>query len=98
MFLTIHFIRISSEEINLQEDFWSVFVGKYGFTNRECEVLEKLIHTESNLQEISDELYISKRVVQRHITSIYEKTSCSTRIGLLQLYIEFIRKKTRKTE
>lgn len=64
---------------------------KYGFTERECDVLKKLLNTENNLQEISEELYISKRVVQRHITSIYEKTSRSTRIGLLLLYVEFIR-------
>lgn len=80
-----------NEEVQIQEDSWSTFVRKYGFTERESEVLEKLIHTESNLQEISNELYISKRVVQRHITSIYEKTSRTTRIGLLQLYVEFIR-------
>ena len=87
-----------SDEIIGQEDFWSTFVDEYEFTDRECDVLEKLIHTDSNLQEISDKLFISKRVVQRHITSIYEKTSCSTRIGLLQLYVEFIRKKTREIE
>ena len=87
-----------SDEIIGQEDFWSTFVDEYEFTDRECDVLEELIHTESNLQEISDKLFISKRVVQRHITSIYEKTSCSTRIGLLQLYVEFIRKKTREIE
>lgn len=85
-----------SEEINVQEDFWSAFVETYGFTDRECDVLEKLMHTESNLQEISDELFISKRVVQRHITSIYEKTNRTTRIGLLQLYVEFIREKNKK--
>lgn len=72
-----------------QETIWNLFVEKYGFTNRESEVLEKLINTEKNLQEISDELFISKRVVQRHITSIYEKTNRTTRIGLLQLYVEF---------
>ena len=87
-----------SDEIIGQEDFWSMFVDEYEFTDRECDVLEKLIHTDSNLQEISDKLFISKRVVQRHITSIYEKTSCSTRIGLLQLYVEFIRKKTKEIE
>ena len=80
-----------SEDIDLEEDIWSAFVQAYGFTDRECDVLEKLIHTENNLQEISEELFISKRVVQRHITSIYEKTSRSTRIGLLQLYVEFMR-------
>lgn len=79
-----------SEDIDLEEDIWSAFVQAYGFTDRECDVLEKLIHTENNLQEISEELFISKRVVQRHITSIYEKTSRSTRIGLLQLYVEFM--------
>lgn len=79
------------EDVDIEEDLWSVFVQKYGFTDRECDVLEQLIHTESNLQEISEDLFISKRVVQRHITSIYEKTSCSTRIGLLQLYVEFMR-------
>lgn len=80
-----------TEEVDIEEDLWSAFVQKYRFTDRECDVLKKLIHGESNLQEISEELYISKRVVQRHITSIYEKTNRSTRIGLLQLYVEFIR-------
>lgn len=83
-----------NENLDLKEDLWNEFIQTYGFTDRECDVLEKLIHEESNLQEISEELYISKRVVQRHITSIYEKTSRSTRIGLLQLYVEFIRGKT----
>lgn len=84
-------ISEQNEDIDLEEELWSEFVKKYGFTERECDVLERLIHTESNLQDISEELYISKRVVQRHITSIYEKTSRLTRIGLLQLYVEFIR-------
>lgn len=84
-------ISEKNEDIDLEEDLWRAFVQRYGFTDRECDVLKKLIHTESNLQEISEELYISKRVVQRYITSIYEKTSRSTRIGLLQLYVEFIR-------
>lgn len=84
-------ISEQGEDIDLEEDMWSAFVQEYGFTDRECDVLEKLIHTEKNLQEIAEELYISKRVVQRHITSIYEKTSRATRIGLLQLYVEFIR-------
>lgn len=86
-------ISEQNEDIKLEEDLWNTFIQKYGFTDRECDVLEKLIYTENNLQEISEELYISKRVVQRHITSIYEKTNRSTRIGLLQLYVEYIREK-----
>lgn len=86
-------ISEQNEDIKLEEDLWNTFIQKYGFTDRECDVLEKLIYTENNLQEISEELYISKRVVQRHITSIYEKTNRSTRIGLLQLFVEYIREK-----
>ena len=33
-----------SEDIDLEEDMWSAFVQAYGFTDRECDVLEKLIY------------------------------------------------------
>lgn len=72
------------------KQLWDSFVKAYNFTEREKDVLEKLINTEDNIQDISEKLFISKRVVQRHITSIYEKTGRSTRIGLLQLYMNYI--------
>lgn len=88
----------SKEPIQLVKDSWNIFIENYGFTNRECDVLEKLIQTEDDLQEIADALYISKRVVQRHITAIYEKTGRTTRIGLLQLYVEFINDNMKKMQ
>ena len=59
------------------------------FTPREREVFEKLMTTEDDLQCIADSLYISRRMVQRYVTSIYEKTETKTRLGLFQRYMNF---------
>ena len=45
--------------------------------------------TEDDLQCIADSLYISRRMVQRYVTSIYEKTETKTRLGLFQRYMNF---------
>ena len=58
-------------------------------TPRETEVLEKLLTTDDDLQGIADSLYISRRMVQRYVSSIYEKTETKTRLGLFQSYINF---------
>ena len=58
-------------------------------TPRETEVLEKLLTTEDGVQEIADSLYISRRMLQRYIASIYEKTETKTRLGLFQRYMSF---------
>lgn len=61
-------------------------------TPRETEVLERLMTTEDDLQEIADNLYISRRMVQRYVSSIYEKTDTKTRLGLFQNYMNFTKK------
>ena len=58
-------------------------------TPREAEVLEKLLTTDDDLQRIADSLYISRRMVQRYVSSIYEKTGTKTRLGLFQSYMNF---------
>ena len=58
-------------------------------TPRETEVLERLLTTDDDLQGIADSLYISRRMVQRYVSSIYEKTETKTRLGLFQSYINF---------
>lgn len=58
-------------------------------TPRETEVLEQLLTTEDGIQEIADNMYISRRMVQRYISSIYEKTETKTRLGLFQSYMNF---------
>ncbi|MBR1856190.1 MAG: HTH domain-containing protein, partial [Oribacterium sp.] len=59
---------------------------EYEFTSREQEVFEKLIFTEDSGQEIADALFISRRVLQRHVAAIYEKTGTKSRVGLFRIY------------
>ena len=46
------------------------------------------ISREKSIQEIADELYLSRRTCQRYIASIYEKAGVKSRMGLYQLYIK----------
>ena len=75
----------------LPSDFRSLegFAQKHHLTPRETEVLERLLTTDDDLQEIADSLYISRRMVQRYVSSIYEKTETKTRIGLFRNYMDF---------
>lgn len=69
------------------DEYWNIFAEKYKLTNREKDVAYRLINTNKILQDIADELYISRRVVQRHITSIYKKTETQSRTELMHVYI-----------
>ena len=55
-------------------------------TPRESEVLRKLLESDDSLQLIAGDLAISVRMVQRYVTSIYEKTGTKSRTGLHQRY------------
>ena len=65
-----------------------LYAEHYSLTPRETDVLEKLLITEDGVQEIADSLYISRRTLQRYISSIYEKTKTKTRIGLFKSYTD----------
>lgn len=80
-----------SPELSPQERL-KLFAQYCSLTPRETEVLEKLLTTEDGVQEIADSLYISRRMVQRYISSIYEKTETKTRLGLFQSYMNFTAK------
>ncbi len=43
-------------------------------TGREREVLQKLLVSDGSVQDIADELYISRASLYRHISSMNEKT------------------------
>ena len=66
------------------EELMQRFAKSHMLTPREAEVLEKLLCTEEGVQEIADGLFISRRVLQRYISSVYEKTGTKSRIGLFQ--------------
>ena len=72
------------------EELMQRFAKLYALTPRETEVLEKLLSTEEGVQEIADGLFISRRVLQRYISSVYEKTGTKSRIGLFQNYTKYI--------
>ncbi|MCR4785384.1 MAG: helix-turn-helix transcriptional regulator [Lachnospiraceae bacterium] len=65
------------------EERVGLFAGKYSLTPREREVFTLLVTTEDKNQDIADRLYISRRQLQNHIASIYEKTGANNRAGLL---------------
>lgn len=64
------------------------FATHYNLTPRECDVLAATIASEQPIKQIAADLGISMRVVQRHLTSIYEKTNTQSRIGLTKLFWE----------
>ena len=70
-----------------QEQKLHAYCRRCAFTPREAEVFERLITTDDDLQGIADSLYISRRMVQRYVSSIYEKTETKTRLGLFQSYM-----------
>ena len=59
---------------------------QYTFTPREIEVFEYLTSTEDSVQDIANNMYVSKRTLERYISSIYKKTGVKSRIGLLNIY------------
>lgn len=82
--------RPSGEAAMTQQQRLELYAARHALTPREAEVLEKLLTTEDGVQEIADSLYISRRMLQRYIASIYEKTETNSRIGLFQRYSGFL--------
>ena len=72
-----------------QEQRLKLYAEYCSLTPRETEVLEKLLTTEDGGQEIADSLYLSRRTLQRYISSIYEKTETKSRIGLFKSFTGF---------
>ena len=67
-------------------DSIKLFARRSGLTAKEEEVLELALTSDITTKHISERLYISERVCQRYLTSIYEKTGSESRIGLIIKY------------
>lgn len=81
-----HSAAPGKQELSPQERL-ERYARRCSLTPRETEVLEKLLTTDDDLQGIAESLYISRRMVQRYVTSIYEKTGTKSRLSLFQSYM-----------
>ncbi len=69
------------------------FSQKHHLSSREAEVLAAIVDNDRSIRELAEELHISERTAYRHITSIYEKTGASSRLGLSLIYYGKYKKK-----
>ena len=68
------------------EEMQAEFISRSGLTPREEEVLRAVTADERPLKQVADDLGISLRMVQRHLTNIYGKTDTQTRAGLTRAF------------
>ena len=57
----------------------------FSFTPREAEVFDCLVNTDDSLQAVAENLYISRRTLERYISAIYKKTGTRSRVGLIRI-------------
>ena len=71
------------EPVLTAEERTRLLARECGLTDREEEVLAALVLTEKKNQQIADDLGVSRRQLQTHVSRIYEKTGTTTRAGLV---------------
>lgn len=71
----------SDRELHFQQ-----FSDHFALTDREIEILQVLLTSDENMQELAGRLYISRTMLYRHVASLNEKTSTKSRISLIQFY------------
>lgn len=64
------------------EEQRQTFIDNHALTPREVDVLIAVTQDERPFKQVAEELGISMRMVQRHLSSIYQKTDTQTRVGL----------------
>lgn len=64
------------------------FAGRFSLTPRETEVLAAATVDERPLKHVAADMGISLRVLQRHLTSLYQKAGTQSRVGLTKLFWE----------
>ena len=68
------------------EEQRQAFIANHALTPREVDVLIAVTQDERPLKQVAEELGISMHMVQRHLSSIYQKTDTQTRAGLTKAF------------
>lgn len=68
------------------EEQRQAFIANHALTPREVDVLMAVTQDERPLKQVAEELGISMRMVQRHLSSIYQKTDTQTRAGFTKAF------------
>jgi DNA-binding CsgD family transcriptional regulator len=73
------------EETEEKEKF-PEFAAAFSLTEREQEVLQCLLTSDESIQNIAEQLMMSRAALYRHIGNLNDKTDTKSRIGLMQFY------------
>lgn len=82
LFLIYYFLRFSPQTPIEADSLSESFISAYGITDREREIIEKVIEGKSNAA-IASELVISLATVKTHLHNIYTKLGVESRFDLL---------------
>lgn len=82
IFLIVYFLRYSVPASPAIDPLSEEFLLRYGITDREREIILKVIEGKSNA-DIAGELFISLATVKTHLHNIYKKIGADSRFDLL---------------
>jgi DNA-binding CsgD family transcriptional regulator len=82
IFLINYFLHYPVPTALVSDHVSEEFLSKYGITDREGEIIQKVIQGKSNA-DIASELFISLATVKTHLHNIYQKIGVDSRYDLL---------------
>jgi len=82
IFLIYYFLRYSIPAALEPDTVSEAFISKFGITDREREIILKVMQGKSNA-DIAGELFISLATVKTHLHNIYTKIGIDSRYDLL---------------
>ena len=82
IFLIYYFLHYPLPTSLGNDQLTEAFLAKYGITDREREIIQKVVEGKSNA-EIAGELFISLATVKTHLHNIYGKMNVDSRYDLL---------------
>lgn len=82
IFLVHYFLNYSVATAPITDRLSESFMARYGITDREHEIIQRVIQGKSNA-EIASQLFISLSTVKTHLHNIYKKIGVDSRYDLL---------------